>query len=158
MCLLALLYRVTNDAAVVVAANREEFYARRGDPPRRLDGVPAVGGVDPMHGGTWLGVNAHGLLVAVTNRSRSQLPASPRSRGLLARELLGFASAAQASRHAAQVLDAGGYAGCNFLCVDRREAVVIQAGDWLRIRPLPPGVHVLSNRDVNDPTDLRVLH
>jgi uncharacterized protein with NRDE domain len=158
MCLLALLYRVTHDAAVVVGANREEFYDRGGEPPRRLDGVDAVGGVDPTHGGTWLGVNAHGLLVAVTNRRKSQLPAAPRSRGLLARELLDLPSAALASRYAAAALDTGAYAGCNFLCVDRREAVVIHAGDWLRVRPLPAGVHVLSNRDVNDPTDLRVGH
>jgi uncharacterized protein with NRDE domain len=158
MCLLALLYRVTSDAAIVVAANREEFYERGGEPPRRLEGVAAVGGVDPAHGGTWLGVNAHGLLVAVTNRPKSQLPAAPRSRGLLARELLGNASAAEAVQHAARALDSGAYAGCNFLCVDEREAVVIHAGDWLRIRPLPPGVHVLSNRDVNDPSDRRVVH
>jgi uncharacterized protein with NRDE domain len=158
MCLLALLYRVTNDAAVVVGANREEFYDRGGEPPQRLAGVDAVGGVDPSHGGTWLGVNAHGLLVAVTNRPKSQLPAAPRSRGLLARELLGFASAAEASWYAGRALDAGTYAGCNLLCVDADGAVVIHAGDWLRVRPLPPGVHVLANRDVNDPTDLRVQH
>ena len=158
MCLLALLYRVCADAAIVVAANREEFYDRGGDPPRRLDGVAAVGGVDPTHGGTWLGVNASGLLVAVTNRRKSQLPSSPRSRGLLARDLLGLPSAAEASRHAARALQSGVYAGCNFLCVDRDEAVVLQAGDWLRIRPLPPGVHILSNRDVNDPTDRRVVY
>ena len=158
MCLLALLYRVTGDAPLIVGANREEFYDRGGDPPRRLDGVAAVGGVDPMHGGTWLGVNVQGLLVAVTNRRKSQLPSTPRSRGLLAREMLGLASAAEASRHAVRALESGACAGCNFLCVDEREAVVIHAADWLRVRPLPPGIHVLSNRDVNDPSDLRVVH
>jgi uncharacterized protein with NRDE domain len=158
MCLLALVYRVTNDAPVVVGANREEFYARGGDPPRRLEGIAAVGGVDPSHGGTWLGVNAHGLLVAVTNRPKSQPPAVPRSRGLLVRELLSCAGAAEATRQAVRALEMGLYAGCNYLCVDEREAVLIHAGDWLRVRPLPPGVHVLSNRDVNDPTDHRVQH
>ncbi len=158
MCLLALVYRVSDDAPVVVAANREEFYARGGEPPRRLDGVTAVGGVDPLHGGTWLGVNAHGLLVAVTNRPKSLPPAAPRSRGLLARELLGCPSAAEAARLATRALETGQYAGCNYLCVDPRDAVVIHAGDWLRVRPLPPGVHVLSNRDVNDPSDRRVQH
>src|SRR5918912_1275394 len=73
MCLLALLYRVASDAPVVVGANREEFYARGGDPPQVLGGA-AVAGVDPLAGGTWLGVNAHGLLVAVTNRRKSSVP------------------------------------------------------------------------------------
>ncbi|MFO0929748.1 MAG: NRDE family protein [Gemmataceae bacterium] len=105
MCLLAILYRVAGDAPVVVAANREEFYARGGDPPRRLDGVPAVGGVDPHHGGTWLGVNRHGVLVAVTNRRKSTEPAVPRSRGLLVRDLLAQPSAAEAT--AAAITRAG---------------------------------------------------
>ena len=83
MCLLALFFRVAEDAAVVVGANREEAYARGGTPPQVLEGPPrAVAGLDPTAGGTWLGVNGHGLLVAVTNRPKSEAPAQPRSRGL----------------------------------------------------------------------------
>ena len=158
MCLLALLSHVTDDAPLVVAANREEYYHSGGDPPRLLDGAPAVGGVDPTHGGTWLGVNRHGVLVAVTNRRKSAIPPSPRSRGLLARDALTLPSAAEAAAHVVRELDKGPYAGCNFLSADARDAIVIHAGDWLRVRPLPPGIHVLSNRDVNDPTDARVVH
>lgn len=158
MCLLALVYRVAGDAPVVVGANREESYQRGGDPPRRLDGVPAVAGVDPTHGGTWLGVNASGLLVAVTNRPRTQLPVHPRSRGLLVRDLLACPTAAEAARRAARELETGAYAGCNYLCADARDAVVLHAGDWLRVRPLPPGIHVLANSDINDPVDRRVTH
>src|SRR3954447_20357315 len=89
MCLLALFYRAVGDAPVVVGANREEFYARGGLPPRLLGGRPAVlAGLDPAAGGTWLGVNEHGLLVALTNRPKSAVPPRPRSRGLLVRDLL----------------------------------------------------------------------
>jgi uncharacterized protein with NRDE domain len=159
MCLLALLFRVVEDAAVVAGANREEFYTRGGEPPRQLDGpLRAVAGVDPLAGGTWFGVNEKRVLVAVTNRLKSNVPARPRSRGLLARELLARASAEQAVEQATHALESGGYAGCNFLCVDDERAVVIQAGDWLRIRPLPPGVHVLTNRDVNDASDPRLSY
>jgi uncharacterized protein with NRDE domain len=157
MCLLVLLHRVTEDA-LVVGANREEYYHRGGDPPQRLAGLSAVGGVDPTHGGTWLGVNANGVLVAVTNRRKSHLPNTPRSRGLLVRELLALPSAGDAVEQAMRHLDKGPYAGCNFLCADSHDAVVIHAGDLLRVRPLPPGVHILSNQDVNDPTDTRVVH
>jgi hypothetical protein len=158
MCLLAILHRVASDSAVVVGANREEYYLRGGEPPRRLDGVAAVGGVDPAHGGTWLGVNAQGLLVAVTNRRKTRLPVSPRSRGLLARDLLALHSAPAAVQEALRQLGTDSYAGCNFLLADAGETVVIHAGDWLRARPLPPGIHVLSNRDVNDPMDERVVY
>jgi uncharacterized protein with NRDE domain len=160
MCLLALFFRVAEDAPVVVGANREEFYARGGEPPRILDGpVRAVAGVDPLAGGTWLGVNAHGVLVAVTNRGKSDVPPSPRSRGLLARDLLATCTSARAAAdRAARELDAGSYAGCNLLCADADAAVVVEASDWLRVRPLPPGVHVVTNHDVNDGQDARTAY
>src|SRR5436305_4635380 len=138
MCLLALFYRVAEDAPLVVGANREEFYARGGEPPRLLDGpVRAVAGLDPTAGGTWLGLNAHGVLVAVTNRARSRPPDRPRSRGLLARDLLGCPSAAAAVKKATAALDTDEYAGCNLVCADADTAAVIHAGDWLRVRLLP---------------------
>ncbi len=159
MCLIALLYRVAEDAPIVIGANREEYYNRVGEPPcLHADPVPWVGGFDPLGGGTWLGVNRHGLLVAVTNRPRSQVPIPRRSRGLLVRELLQHADAASATREAERRLQSEPYAGCNLVLVDARQANVIHAGDWLRVRPLPPGIHVLANSDVNDETDRRVQH
>lgn len=160
MCLLALFFRSVEDAPVVVGANREEYYQRGGEPPRLLAGpVPAVAGIDPVAGGTWLGVNAAGVVVAVTNRPRSDVPARPRSRGLLTREvLLNATSAAAAADHAIRELDHGPYAGCNFVCADSASAIVIHSGDWLRVRPLPPGLHALTNGDVNDGSDPRLVH
>jgi hypothetical protein len=159
MCLLALLFRAVPDAPVVVGANREEVYGRGGLPARLLDApVRAVAGVDPVAGGTWLGVNAHGVLAAVTNRPKSMVLPRPRSRGLLTRDLLGCASAAAAVNLACRELGGGRYAGCNVLCADRDQAYVIHAGDWLRVRPLPPGLHVLTAHDVNDAGDRRLGH
>ncbi len=159
MCLLVLFYRMVEDAPVVVGANRDEAYSRGGSLPQLLEGpCRAVAGLDPVAGGTWLGVNAHGLLVAVTNRPRSEPPPRPRSRGLLARELLACPTAAAAAAQGVRELEGNRYAGCNLVCADSERAVVIEAGDWLRIRPLPPGLHVVTNHDVNDATDRRAAH
>lgn len=160
MCLLALFYRVLPEAPVIAGANREEAYARGGEPPHVLEGAcRAVAGTDPREGGTWFGVNDRGVLVAVTNRLKSRPPDRPRSRGLLARDLLTTCtSAAAAAGVAAQELGQGDYAGCNLLCADADAAVVIHAGDWLRVRPLPPGLHVLTAHDVNDASDRRLGH
>jgi len=159
MCLIALFFRVVEDAPLIVGANREEFYARGGEPPRLLDGpVPVVAGLDPTAGGTWLGLNAHGVLVAVTNRPKSRSPDRPRSRGLLARDVLACESAKEAVERASRALDGGAYDGCNVVCADAASAAVIHAGDWLRVRLLPPGIHVLANRDANDASDPRVMH
>jgi len=76
----------------------------------------------------------------------------------LARDLLACPSAAAAADLAAKELGSNRYAGCNLLCADRERAVVLHAGDWLRVRPLPPGLHVLTAQDVNDTGDRRIGH
>jgi hypothetical protein len=159
MCLVALFFRMVDDTPVVVGANREEFYARGGEPPQLLDGPEhVVAGRDPVGGGTWLGVNGHGVLVAVTNRLKTDAPVQPRSRGLLVRELLACPTARAAAQLATRELSSNRYAGCNLVCLDTSDALVFEAADWLRIRPLPPGIHVLTNYDVNDASDRRVGH
>ncbi len=159
MCLLALFYRVVEDAPVVVGANREEYYARAGEPPRLLESpCRMVAGIDPTAGGTWLGVNEHGMLAGITNRLKSGMPALPRSRGLLLRDLLACPGVAAAVALAARELGGLRYAGGNILLADAAGAQGIHAGDWLRVRPLPPGFHVLTDHDVNDVSDRRIGH
>jgi len=159
MCLLAVFFRVVEDAPLIVGANREEAYARGGEPPQlQVAACRFVAGRDPSAGGTWLGVNERGVLVAITNRTKSQLPPKPRSRGLLVRDLLGCSSAQEAVRLASQELGQNRYAGCNLVCADLENATVFHASDWLRVRPLPPGIHVLTAHDVNDGSDRRLGH
>lgn len=150
MCLLAVLYRVAADAPLIVAANREEAYARQGSIPDLInDPVPVIAGLDPVAGGTWLGVNAKGVLVGVTNNPRAEPPAQPRSRGLLARDLLQSTSAKEACDAAVRaVAKPGVYDGCNLLIGDAHGLYVVQSGEWLQVIPLPPGAHVLVNRAV----------
>jgi uncharacterized protein with NRDE domain len=159
MCLLALFFRVVEDAPVIVGANREEFYSRGGEPPQVLDGsIPAVGGRDPTSGGTWLGVNASSILVAVTNRPKSETPARPRSRADRGPTILGCPTVKDATDLASRELGQDRYAGCNLLIADHESAVVLHAADWLRVRPLPPGLHVLRAHDANDASDRRLGH
>jgi uncharacterized protein with NRDE domain len=159
MCLLALFFRVVEDAPVVLGANREELYARGGEPPRLIGEKPRIlAGIDPAAGGTWLGVNEYGVVVAVTNRPKSVMPERPRSRGLLVRDLLTAPAAAVAVERATKELNTQRYAGCNLLCADADAAVVLHGGDWLRVRPLPPGIHVFTSHDVNDLSDRRTGH
>jgi uncharacterized protein with NRDE domain len=156
---LVVFFRAVDDAPLVVGANREELYGRPGTPPQILPGPPrAVAGLDPQAGGTWLGVNEHGVVAAVTNRHKAATPARPRSRGLLVRDLLRCPSAADAVKLAIQELDSQRYAGCNVLCADHERAVVVHGADWLRVQPLPPGLHVLTNGDVNSQADPRLAY
>jgi uncharacterized protein with NRDE domain len=157
VCLLALLYRQAPGAGILLAANREERFDRASEPPALQPGNPAViCGTDRVAGGTWLGVNQHGVLIAVTNRPTPLPPQDPRSRGLLCRDLLGHRTAADAATHAAGELAEGRYAGANYLCVDRESAVVLEHGERLQTVRLEPGLHLLTNGAVNDACDPRL--
>ena len=87
MCLILLAYDGHSPRPLVVAANRDEFYARPAHAARYWDGAPHVfGGRDLRAGGTWLGVSTGGRFAALTNYTDFDLPVSPASsRGDLTR-------------------------------------------------------------------------
>lgn len=156
MCMMALLYKMARSAPVLVAANREEDFDRPTQAPKIQPGTPrVVCGIDRKAGGTWLGVNQYGLFAAVTSRRKSLVPAEPRSRGLLCRELLNLRTAKEAAKHAATELATGVYAGANYICADADYAAVVYGGNRIEIVELPPGLHLLTNADLNDPHDPR---
>ncbi|NUQ62345.1 MAG: NRDE family protein [Pirellulales bacterium] len=156
MCVLAIQYRSARDAPILVAHNREEFFDRPTLAPKIQSGKPRViCGIDRKAGGTWMGVNQHGLFVAAANRPKAMLPPEPRSRGLLCRELLNFSNAKDAADHAAKELATGRYAGVNYVCADAKRGAVVYGGNTIEIIELSRGLHVLTNGDLDDPRDER---
>ena len=157
MCLLAIQFRLVPEAPLLVAANREEFYERPTQPPSIQSGKPRVlCGIDGQAGGTWLGVNQHGLFVATCNRRKSVPTYPSRSRGVLCRELLRASSAQQATDMALDELATGRYDGVNYVCVDADSAWVVHGGDKLEAIELPEGLSIVANGDANDMLDERV--
>lgn len=76
---------------LVIAANRDELYARTADPPawRRAGDLRAIYGVDREAGGTWAGANERGLFVALTNqRTYQAADRMKRSRGQVVIDML----------------------------------------------------------------------
>lgn len=156
MGIVAIYYKKLSDAPLLIALNREEDPARESLPPKIQSGRPrSVCGVDQQAGGTWAGVNQHGLFVGVVNCPKKVLPSGPRSRGLLCRELLGCLNAEEAVDLAQRELHTGVYAGANFLCVDRTSGSVIHGGDEIDVVPLKPGLHILSENRIDDINDYR---
>lgn len=157
MCLLVLAFHVVAEAPVLVAANREERFDRPSLPPQPHPGPPRfVCGVDRQAGGTWLGVNEYGLVAVVTNRPGPLPPTTGRSRGLLCLDLLGCASAGEAARLALAEISRGIYAGANYVCLDRGGGAVVHGGREPRILSVEPGVHLMTNGDLDDPQDRRL--
>ena len=102
---------VPHDRGVRLLANRDERRSRLpGLPPRvhTLSGQRALFPLDPEGGGTWIGVNDAGLVVALLNarpRTATETSAPKRSRGLIVLQLLRCRSVPEAMA-AAAALDA----------------------------------------------------
>jgi uncharacterized protein with NRDE domain len=152
VCWIAVLLRVNPHYPLIVAANREESRTRPSQAPFRWDGSPtAWAGRDEFAGGTWLGVNATGLVAAVTNRPAASRDATLRSRGLLCLDTLRCESPHAARSFFGDELAHRRYNPFNLLCANHVEGWV---GTWQgEIRDLTPGIHVVSNfGDVDDDT------
>ena len=152
MCTLAIYFKVTRSYPVVIAANRDEFLARPAGNPTTLAHHPhVVGGKDLKAGGTWLGINEYGVVAGLLNR-RAVEGANPdvRSRGLLCLDALGQRNAADAARFA-RAQRGSDYNPFNLLIASREEAWVAHNRDGvIAMVPLTPGLHLLTNLDVDD--------
>ena len=154
MCTLAIYFQAARDCPVVIAANRDEFLERpAGDPTTLLEHPHVVGGKDFRAGGTWLGISEHGIVAGLLNR-RAEDGGNPnaRSRGLLCLDALRRRTAAEAAEFAARERGSD-YNPFNLLIVSRDEAfVAYHRGGSLDVVvvALKPGLHLLSNLDVND--------
>ena len=149
MCLILCAHQPSPELALVVAANRDEFYAR---PALAADFWPDAPGLlagrDQQAGGAWLGITRQGRFAAVTNfREEPPDPLPTRSRGELTTGFLTGSLAAAAYLESLQPL-ADEYRGYNLL--------LWEAGAFWHYgnrcgapEQLPPGLHGLSNQGLN---------
>jgi uncharacterized protein with NRDE domain len=154
MCLLALALGVHARFPIVVAANRDEFYARPTEPlgwwSPGADAPLVLSGRDLEADGTWMGLTATGRLAMLTNiRAPSQRDPDAESRGRIVTDWLSgsddphtFWTHVEKRRHN----------GFNLIAAD------VSTGRWFwaanrGIAPLPleQGVHGLSNAELDTP-------
>ncbi|WP_302080831.1 NRDE family protein [Salinibaculum rarum] len=146
MCTITFAWQAFEDAPVVVAANRDEQDDRPSEPPARRDWErPVVAPRDSEAGGTWIGYNDAGVLVAITNRWLEESIAGDRSRGLLVRDALNHDSAEDAVRFVERELDRRSYQGFNLVVADASAALLVEWDGRRRISNFDPGVHVVVN-------------
>jgi uncharacterized protein with NRDE domain len=143
-----------------IAANRDEMIARPWQPPAAHwpDHPAIIAGRDETAGGTWMALNAHGVMAAVLNRHGTLGPApDKRSRGELPLLALSETSAAAAAAKIAG-LDASAYRSFNLVTADARGAYLVRGlGDGRPdIAALPPGVTMITAGEANDTTEPRI--
>lgn len=89
MCLILFAWRSHPQHKLLVAANRDEFYARPAAAAHFWEDAPHIlAGRDLQQGGSWLGVTQHGRFAAITNIRKPGAPVGSQSRGLLVRRFL----------------------------------------------------------------------
>ncbi|HSC74939.1 MAG TPA: NRDE family protein [Pseudomonadales bacterium] len=153
MCLILLAWRSHPQHKLLVAANRDEFYARPTATAHFWEDAPHIlAGRDLEKGGSWLGVTKNGRFAAVTNvrnmnATTGSLPGEL-SRGLLVQNFLDsekapadFLQALQSSLHH--------YSPFNLLVSDGNQ--LYYGNSQGECRELQPGVYGLSNAALDTP-------
>jgi uncharacterized protein with NRDE domain len=150
MCLILVAWRTHPDYPLVVAANRDEFFARPSAEATYWQNDGILAGRDLEAGGTWLGLTRTGRFAALTNyRDPARQKKSSPSRGHL---VASFLRSKDKPGPWLQQLSgkAGEYNGFNLLVGD---------GDTLanlgsmtgQFKELAPGIYGLSNHLLDSP-------
>jgi uncharacterized protein with NRDE domain len=146
MCTIALFHRVHAELPLVVAATRDERYARPWSPPLWLtDDI--LGGRDDEQGGTWMAVTRRGLFAGITNQPTATFVPAARSRGEIVMNVLAAGTMAAARAHLAS-LDPRSYNPWNLAFGDGVSLSVAYGrpdADRVTIVDLGPGLHILAN-------------
>lgn len=151
MCLILVAWQVHPEYPLVLAANRDEFYARPAAPAHWWSAPSALlAGQDLKAGGTWLAVNRRGAFAALTNfRDPQQLRSDAPSRGQLVPQILDEASSPEARLERLQA-EGPRYSGFNLLWSEGAALCVYESVP-ARTRRLGPGIYGLSNHLLDTP-------
>jgi uncharacterized protein with NRDE domain len=156
MCTLVVLRRPGHDWPLILGANRDEMIARPWRAPGRHwpDRPDVVAGLDELAGGSWLGLNEHGVIAGILNRFGTLGPApGQRSRGELVLEALDHADARDAAAALAQI-DPRAYRPFNMIIADNRDAFWIRHADpnarAPSATPLAPGLAMIAAGELDE--------
>jgi uncharacterized protein with NRDE domain len=157
MCLLVAAFGVVAETPLLVGANRDEKLTR---PTTVLTALHSehpriLGGRDDHSGGTWLAVNEHGVIAALTNQPLGDAKdLSKRSRGELPLAMAHQVGAAQAADFLLTNYTPTDFNGSWLLVGDRQALFFIDFTGLVEPAaiPLPPGIHVLENKALGAPS------
>jgi uncharacterized protein with NRDE domain len=151
MCIILFAYEAHPKYKLILAANRDEYFARRTARAAMWEDSPnVVAGRDLERGGTWLGVTKEGRYAAVTNfRDPSAVQKSAPSRGFLVSDFL--RSSEPPSEYVARTSALSkNYNGFNLIVGDEH-GLHYHSNRDPGMRTLSTGVYGLSNHLLDTP-------
>jgi len=161
MCTIVILNRPDTAWPILIAANRDEMLDRPWLFPAAHwpDRPDVVAGQDELAGGSWLGMNASGVVAAVLNREGTLGPeAGKRSRGELVLDALDYPDALDAAE-ALSALDSRAYRPFNLVVADNRDAFLLThrgGSASVAVEPLPEGLSMVTARERDDQNSPRI--
>ncbi|OXS80113.1 NRDE family protein [Domibacillus enclensis] len=151
MCLIAIAFQVCADKPLIVAANRDEFYARPTQASHWWKDTPILAGRDEEKGGTWMGITRNGRFCALTNyRDPHERSEGKESRGHIVRSFLESDLTAEAFLKELD-REKNRYAGFNLVAGTKDELYAYGSRSNEQAFLLPPGIHAVSNAFMNTP-------
>lgn len=150
MCIIALAYQQHPDYPLLLAANRDEFFARPTAAAHWWQNHNMVAGQDLQAGGTWLGISRSGRVAALTNfRDPHAVRHNAPSRGKLVSDYL--SSNESTDDFIARLMpDLAQYNGFNLLLFDGGKLFYVSSIEQ-RSEQLPAGLYVVSNHVLDTP-------
>lgn len=163
MCTLIVLHRCVPGKPLVVAANRDEFFARpaEGLALRTSKTGPILSPLDLEAGGTWVGLSQRGVFAGLTNlrpreaaggknpqsqskETEKEAPKKLLSRGGVVMAAL-EAESANAAMQTLMQLEEEAYNPFQLVVADGRDGWLIVYRDSPRAIELTPGPHIVGN-------------
>jgi uncharacterized protein with NRDE domain len=147
MCTLFFRHRPDDEYPLAILSNRDEQYGRPSEGWNwRGSGPDWFAPIDLEAGGTWIGINRHGVVAALTNIFPSWQGTEFRSRGALVTDMLQLERAVDAPKAIACTSSDHSYNKFNLLVADSLKAFVFSwAGDRVVTLDLGPGVYEVNN-------------
>ena len=151
MCLIVFAWKQHPEFPLLLAAYRDEFYARPALAAAWWEDAPHVyAGKDLEAGGTWMGINKQGRFAAITNiRNGEGKKSGAPSRGKIVADFLRNDISPASYLHELKA-DAKHYAGFNLIIGDSKELFWF-SNETLHAQILQPGVYGLSNGSLDTP-------
>ena len=148
MCTIAAAIGQFPNFPLVIAANRDEALDRPSTPPFLWPGpIPFLAPRDDQAGGTWMGLNAAGLFVGITNRFMAPRHESRASRGHIVTRALAWPDVSSLDQEL-KGMDPRGFNAFHLFYADASGAAGVTWSDGERLsqQRLQPGVHAITER------------
>lgn len=151
MCLIVFAYKYHPQYPLILAGNRDEFHRRPTQKLHVWDGNPNIlAGKDLKEGGTWLGINQHGKMAAVTNhRDLSNIKENAPSRGFIVTEIL-KSDLSTSEKLFDMAPDFSKYNGFNLIAGTVDDLYYCSNHDN-SFQKIKPGLYGISNASLNTP-------